>query len=749
MTDKEGEYEVESITRAQVVKKGRKKVWMYDVKWKGYGFADNTWEPITSFTDSEVVDTFWGRVKDRRDRNNMELFKVEEIVAPSGPPPKMKSKGKQKAAPPEPARRSKPQVPNDEIIEDSEGEAQITNDNQPSGSKTRKRRSPSLEIQEAPPVKRRRGRAAKDVEPVDEPASASAPLRTAKKPPTTKIPRIPALKTKPKTSEPSASKNQSAASQRSNKRGKRVPKEPTPDEGPPPDYARDSSSEVDRALVIESIDDVALEPLDMTGLFMGEDVVMREEPSTSDPVVPAPPVAEPQILRETKVPAHRAAQPRVKAIDDSFTSQSGLATKASIARREVGGLSNGNRGAPKPRSSVLTRKSGHADSSSPFTASTTLLTPGDNDSSITIRQQMPTLLLSTEKNPFEVIDVDVDSADVSNVDGTPGESQNNAVPTAREVLELAGMDSAMANTLPDYEGESDRDAEGESDHEGLTHDIGFIAATDATTEPQEPQTQQDEPSAPVTLTADQPIGDALATSDGLSAVVVMPVAEKPETVVVIPKPLINPPTALIGRGGSGSLNGSANAAWKQTTIFGPLTGSARSLPPTPIDGPNASPETPSTPTLTVVLGHSMSIPVLLKDIHPPKSSSMKPLNSFVTNVPGGPPGKFYKGENATKLVDAFGAEGSCARIALESATEDQKQNFERFGSVLKADGVFLAMVNSHLLAFSSSENVELSTKLGMSPNLIGLGANILVAEVVIENDMLYFEVMSSAEDERW
>jgi hypothetical protein len=59
------------------------------------------------------------------------------------------------------------------------------------------------------------------------------------------------------------------------------------------------------------------------------------------------------------------------------------------------------------------------------------------------------------------------------------------------------------------------------------------------------------------------------------------------------------------------------------------------------------------------------------------------------------------------------------------------------------------MIGTHLLAFSSSENIELSTKLGMSPNLIGLGENILVAEVVIENDGLYFDAMLNAENERW
>lgn len=59
------------------------------------------------------------------------------------------------------------------------------------------------------------------------------------------------------------------------------------------------------------------------------------------------------------------------------------------------------------------------------------------------------------------------------------------------------------------------------------------------------------------------------------------------------------------------------------------------------------------------------------------------------------------------------------------------------------------MVGPHLLAFSSSENVELSSKLGMSPNLIGLGDNVLVTEVVIRDDLMYLDATMSDEDEKW
>ncbi len=59
------------------------------------------------------------------------------------------------------------------------------------------------------------------------------------------------------------------------------------------------------------------------------------------------------------------------------------------------------------------------------------------------------------------------------------------------------------------------------------------------------------------------------------------------------------------------------------------------------------------------------------------------------------------------------------------------------------------MVGAHLLAFSASDNVELSSKLGMSPNLVGLGDNILVTEVTIQNDLLYLDATMDVEDEKW
>ena len=59
------------------------------------------------------------------------------------------------------------------------------------------------------------------------------------------------------------------------------------------------------------------------------------------------------------------------------------------------------------------------------------------------------------------------------------------------------------------------------------------------------------------------------------------------------------------------------------------------------------------------------------------------------------------------------------------------------------------MVGSHVLAFYSAENNELAAKLGASPNLIGLGDNVLVSEVIISDDSAYIDAAMSVEDARW
>ncbi|KIO13687.1 hypothetical protein M404DRAFT_591268 [Pisolithus tinctorius Marx 270] len=82
MSDSEQEYEVESVTRARVHdKRGKKLIWRYYVKWKGYGWDECTWEPIEHFTDGaeKIIENFWECVDiGGRDIHDATAFKREK-----------------------------------------------------------------------------------------------------------------------------------------------------------------------------------------------------------------------------------------------------------------------------------------------------------------------------------------------------------------------------------------------------------------------------------------------------------------------------------------------------------------------------------------------------------------------------------------------------------------------------------------------------------------------------------------------
>lgn len=59
------------------------------------------------------------------------------------------------------------------------------------------------------------------------------------------------------------------------------------------------------------------------------------------------------------------------------------------------------------------------------------------------------------------------------------------------------------------------------------------------------------------------------------------------------------------------------------------------------------------------------------------------------------------------------------------------------------------MAGSVILAFCSSSSADFTTKLGISPNLVGLGDNVLVTQVVIADDAVYCDAVMNAEDIRW
>ena len=52
---------------------------------------------------------------------------------------------------------------------------------------------------------------------------------------------------------------------------------------------------------------------------------------------------------------------------------------------------------------------------------------------------------------------------------------------------------------------------------------------------------------------------------------------------------------------------------------------------------------------------------------------------------------------------------------------------------------FIAMSGTQVLAFCSSENRDISNRLGVTPHLLGLSGCVLVAHVVIENHSAFAE----------
>ncbi|KAJ7271893.1 hypothetical protein B0H12DRAFT_668457 [Mycena haematopus] len=93
------EYEVESVSEARLTRRSKKVFWEYNVKWKGYSTDENTWEPITSFGESdEIIQKFWSRVDlGGRDIKNMTQFKVGEKFMQVGPPRRKPSQRNLKA----------------------------------------------------------------------------------------------------------------------------------------------------------------------------------------------------------------------------------------------------------------------------------------------------------------------------------------------------------------------------------------------------------------------------------------------------------------------------------------------------------------------------------------------------------------------------------------------------------------------------------------------------------------------------
>ncbi|KAF8212114.1 hypothetical protein K438DRAFT_2010394 [Mycena galopus ATCC 62051] len=275
------EYEVESVNEAQLVKKSKKVFWEFNVKWKGYGTEENTWEPYASFKGSEdVIDTFWSRIDlGGRDWRNVAAFKINEKYMATGPPrPKRK-----------PSQRN---LKADDVTPTASGSSAGPSKEGIRSGKRRRSSPPAMEEDEKP-AKRTRGRVS---EPAVRPAPAPAPR-------TPREPRRPP--TKPTTSTSSI----------------RRTKKPSPS----PDFVPASEDEEDDVAMLVDPDP---EPPSFT-----KDPTQEEIAPSSiapDPANEAP--TEPTEGGPPRVPSHRgrAAKPRVQMVDDFKPLDGAISAKARL-----------------------------------------------------------------------------------------------------------------------------------------------------------------------------------------------------------------------------------------------------------------------------------------------------------------------------------------------------------------------------------------------------------------------------------
>ncbi|KZP19547.1 hypothetical protein FIBSPDRAFT_955424 [Athelia psychrophila] len=153
---------------------------------------------------------------------------------------------------------------------------------------------------------------------------------------------------------------------------------------------------------------------------------------------------------------------------------------------------------------------------------------------------------------------------------------------------------------------------------------------------------------------------------------------------------------------------------------------------------------PALPAFSLSLDSSVIVPIYLRDIYPEVGASS--LSNVVAAHPKGPPGKFYREEIASSLVEYLGPGGSSARVEVnENVDETHKEHFERFRSRLEGGELFVCLSGEHVLAFWSSSNADVGKKLGAPESLVGLAAIVVVSLVNIVDLSGYADVACNAE----
>ncbi|KAK0483798.1 hypothetical protein IW261DRAFT_1591865 [Armillaria novae-zelandiae] len=392
MTDKEQEYEVESVLLARVAKKSARSkqlIWQYRVKWKGYSSEESTWEPKESFEGSaDILEQFWVRANTNgRDTEDLSLFRVDETFYPTGPP---RRPGKQKSIGTAP-RKSSPEVKTESEPKPKSKRAR--------SKSTKRKRSPSVETVETEPQhKRARGR-----------PSGSAPPKPGKKP----APSLCQSKDK------SADKRAVVLSSRTKYNRSR---KDSPEIVPPSEEEEDGDYAFNSAPV---------KGIEASSAQNPSDSISASSPALSLPSSSKMSVAEPPVASaSTSIPSHRAraTNPLVKMVDNHDGMDGGISIKTRL------GGSSPKKAKPGPgRSSagIITK------------SKSSLLTFTKGGLQSVKGNYVP------EKRDERVHDTDIEMAAVVPAEPNPPLPP----PTGEELLNLAGLDVEAAKNLDDYEDE--------------------------------------------------------------------------------------------------------------------------------------------------------------------------------------------------------------------------------------------------------------------------------------------------------
>ncbi|PCH37987.1 hypothetical protein WOLCODRAFT_161206 [Wolfiporia cocos MD-104 SS10] len=772
------EYEVESIHRAKLVSKRGKKNWSYYVKWKGYDLDDNTWEPPDSFAygSEHFIDQFWDRIDiGDRDWRDLSLFKAGDEFFPRGPPRrKRKISQKPKITTSSPAPKSADELERDaEPISDEEDvpakkRARSSNasaDAKVSGSKRKRTREsqalPNAEKSHDVP-ERKTTRSRSDAEHVS--TSRSSKGKMASSPPKRKA--APANHTSArefrkhrKVIESDSYEDEdeiSVVAARAQSRKVQQTDEEELDKEALQSSPEDSLYEAHKSVTQEASARTLVEEDDL--VTFGEPILLTTGP---------PKDTAPQVVSRTSpaVPAHRARAPKVKRFEEPTTngddSSSGitLSTKARLIKRAVasdGAASNTagpsagtTRAAGNSRTRAAEQRPGPGRSSSGLTmGSRSLLTFS--------KGKMHTVKRRTHKDKNELSLGESPTLEVRSKLSDAG--SNTSIPepallpspltTANANLSHIGGSSATdADALPDYE--DDEDAIGEPDPDvpqfgsspgingSITGEVSVAVQTERIVDSQ---------LTTVVGAAHQEGSSIQNTTAELSLQIDEP------SIVAQPAFGVNDQKPSEAQNSSPApakpapVNNAHVAAWRLSSIFGPL-GVGSSIPRAPAQDATASSSSErARPVISLRLDAAVSVPTLMKDVHPPSSW----LNVTDGRLMAEPAGKFYKGDYALALLDTVCPEDFYARLVLDpTADETQKAHFARFTSRLHQGELFVVMVSSQTLAICSSENQPLEEKLRVPSDLVGLEDSIIVARVAIENYSAYADTVQNADDTRW